>query len=359
VKGIFSFHPVKIEFFDEIVQPLVAGRKVNPETYLNDALRLRSYSSRTRRYLWALEDALVIAEPPRPEKGAGILKNLRTQLERFDHREDELTRLIKKTVEPDLHLRGRPFFVTEGSAHRVAERVDEYFTAHNADAVDTLAIEQLAHLETELAKQLQPAVGPDLTPNLAYRADLLADLKELYDIPIAARQGDKWGRADRPRLPASEVLAQELPHKALMLHARAVPFWIAHDVDGLETVCRAAGVDPPDFIVTPRRLFAETCEEFPDLAESLQLEVQGPAGIGAFVAPGDIPALTEFLSSHGARIIQVATQHGEGPACATLLRKIRECAAYAERTASGYIEASGIRPPELGEPDDEPEDDQG
>ena len=45
VKGIFSFHPVKIEFFDEIVQPLVAGRKVNPQAYLNDALRLRSYAS--------------------------------------------------------------------------------------------------------------------------------------------------------------------------------------------------------------------------------------------------------------------------------------------------------------------------
>ena len=357
MKGIFSFHPVRVEFFDDIVQPLVAGRKVNPETYLHDALRLRTYPSRTRRYQWAIEDILVVSEPPKPEKGAGILKNLRTQLERLDHREDALTQRIKKAVDPDLHLHGRPFFVTEGSAQRVAERVDEYFTAHNTDAVDTLAIEQLAHLDTELAKQLGPVGGPDLTPELVYRSDLLADLKELYDIPIAARQGENWGRADRPRGPAREILAKQLPHKALTLHSRAVPFWIARDVDGLETVCRAAGVEPPDFIVTPRRLFAETCEEFPDVAESLQLEVDGPTSIGGFVPPDDIPALSEFLSSHGARIIQVATQHGEGQACATLLRKIRECAAYAERTSSGYIEASGIRPPDLGAAEDESEPD--
>ena len=141
MKGIFSFHPVRVEFFDDIVQPLVAGRKVNPETYLHAALRLRTYTSRTRRYQWAIEDILVVSEPPKPEKGAGILKNLRTQLERLDHREDALTQRIKKAVDPDLHLHGRPFFVTEGSAHRVAERVDEYFTAHNTDAVDTLAID--------------------------------------------------------------------------------------------------------------------------------------------------------------------------------------------------------------------------
>jgi hypothetical protein len=138
-----------------------------------------------------------------------------------------------------------------------------------------------------------------------------------------------------------------------------MPFWIARDVDGLETVCRAAGVPPPEFLVPARRLFAETCEEFPELAEALHVEVQGPRDVGAFVAAGDVPDLLEFLGLHGTRIIQVATQHGEGPACSTLLRKIRECAAYAERNGLGYIEASGILPPDLGgvEPDDEPEGD--
>ena len=34
----------------------------------------------------------------------------------------------------------------------------------------------------------------------------------------------------------------------------------------------------------------------------------------------------------------------EGTTCATLLRKIRECAAYAERRGVGYLEARGVPP---------------
>ena len=52
--------------------------------------------------------------------------------------------------------------------------------------------------------------------------------------------------------------------------------------------------------------------------------------------------LLEFLNTEGTKIIRVATQHGEGPACTTLLRKIRECAAYATRHEMGYLEASGM-----------------
>jgi len=353
VKGTFSFHPVKVEFFDETVQPLLAARKVNPEAFLNAALRARSRSSRARRYQGAIEDALVAAEPPRVEPGAGILKSFRTHLERMDHREGELARALKTVVDPDLHLHGRPFFITEGSAGRVARLVEEFRGAHNDDAVDTLVIEQLVNLGADVAKRLQPTEGPDLSPDLVYRADLLARLKDLYDIVNCARRGESWGRIDVPRRPAREVVVTGLPHRALWLHSRAVPFWIARDVDGLETVCRAAGVAPPGFVVPPRRLFAEACEEFPEFAASLHVEVKGPADVGAFVAPGDIPELLEFLNIHGARIIQAAARHGEGQACATLLRKIRECAVYAELTGSGYLEASGIRPPEL-DPEPEP-----
>jgi hypothetical protein len=355
VKGTFSFHPVRLEFFDDTIQPLVAGRKINPEEFLHAGLRVRATSATARRWIWAIEEALAVSEPPRPERGAGLLKNIRAHLERFDHREDATTKKLRAAIEPDLHLYGRPFFITEGSAARVAERVDDYLAASDTGNAEAVAIEQLVHLGAELAKTVRPVEGPDLSPEMSYRSDLLSGLKELYDIAHAARRGESWGRADRPRRPAREILLHELPHKALVLHSRAVPFWIARDVDGLETVCRAAGVSPPEFLVPARRLFAETCEEFTELKDALQVEVRGPRDVGAFVAAGDIPELVEFLNRNGTRIIQAATRHDEGPACTKLLRKIRECAAYAERNGLGYLEASGILPPDLGgaEPDRE------
>ena len=106
---------------------------------------------------------------------------------------------------------------------------------------------------------------------------------------------------------------------------------------------------PPDFTVPAWRVFSEACEEFPSLRESLHLELRGPRDVGAFVPANDVPQLLSFLSSEGARIIQVAARFGEGPACTTLLKKMRECATYAERHGMGYLETSGIVPPDLPE----------
>ena len=44
------------------------------------------------------------------------------------------------------------------------------------------------------------------------------------------------------------------------------------------------------------------------------------------------------------RTVLNAGRAGEAEACTTLLRKIRECARYAESHGMGYLEASGIPP---------------
>jgi hypothetical protein len=116
-------------------------------------------------------------------------------------------------------------------------------------------------------------------------------------------------------------------------------------VDGLDTVCGAAGVEPPDVLVPPLRLFVRVFEDFPELKNSLRLELEGERSIGAFATPEDVPQLLEFVVSSGAAIIRVATQHGEGPACTVLLKKIRECLAYAAKHGMGYLEGAGLLPP--------------
>ena len=158
----------------------------------------------------------------------------------------------------------------------------------------------------------------------------------------AASDGGSWCPPGSRREPARDALVRELPWRAMWLHSRSVPFWIGRDVDGLETICRAAGVDPPNVLVPARRLFAGTSEQFPELRETLDVELHSERDVGAYVSPDDVPRLVEFLNDCGSRIIRVATQHGEGDACSTLLRKVRECARYAEKHEMGYVEASGI-----------------
>src|SRR4030095_4335301 len=111
-----------------------------------------------------------------------------------------------------------------------------------------------------------------------------------------------------------------------------------------ETAARSPRVSPPDPVVSARRLFAEAIESFPALGEKLHLEIEGPRDIAAFIAPADVPGLLDFLTAPGGRIIAAAASVGEGPACAALLRKIKECAAYAVKHKLGYLEGSGILP---------------
>jgi len=337
-----SFHAVDVEFFDTVIEPLVAGGKVNPETYLAAALGLRRARWRVERYRRTLEQLLEQAEPPPPPEDGSLWDRVRTRLERFDHKPSMLVRTVARKIEPELHLHGRPYFITEGSADRVAGLVDEYRNATEPSRVDALVLEQLVRLDPELGRAVEPAETEELSPDGSYRGDLLRELKDLHEIGHAAREGLDWGRAGVDRRPGREVLEQELPWRAVRLHARAVPCWIGRNVDGLDTMTRAAGTPPPGFLVPPLRLFAGTIEAFPALRESLRVELQMTRSVGAFVPPQDVGELLDYLAAHGSRIIQVATQHGEGGAAKTVLRKIRECASYCARHGTGYLEASGI-----------------
>lgn len=347
MKGIVSFHPLSLEFFDEVVAPLAAGKKINPERFVVEALRLRRNAWVARRYAHAIRDLLARSEPQQPDPKAKLWDRVKSQLERMDHRPDASLERLRTALEPELHLDGRPFFVAEGSAEKAADAVEAMRSADSEPAADRLARLQLSRLDPELSKTLEGIDGPSLSSDLMYRQDLLAGLTQIFEIGRAARDGRSWSPpgGGAPRT-GDEAVVNDLPCLALDLHARHVPFWTANDVDGLETVCRAAGVLAPECLVPAWRLFAELCEKYPRMKEALHLELRKPLDLGAFVGPGEIGNLLEFLNLSGAKIIQVATRAGEGPAATTLLRKIKECAVYAQKKGFGYLEACGIVPPE-------------
>jgi len=346
MKGFVSFHPIDLKFFDELIAPLVAGRKVNPEDFLRRAPRMRQNGWVARGFAVAMAQWAEGAEAPKADPTASPWKRLRANLERIDYKPDELARHAARVFDPDLHLDGRPFLIGEGSAERVAAAVDAYLAAETDVAAEKIAREQLARLDAELAREIEPADIPELASELGYRSDLLGLLTKIYELGRLAREGRGWVDAEAPPRPAAEALPDELPWRAVSMHARVTPFWIGRDVDGLETICRAAGVRAPDCLGPAWRVFAEACEAFPALKDSLGLELKRARDVGAFVGPSEVPELVQFLADHGARIITAATRGGEGAMATALLRKIKECAVYAQRHGFGYLEASGILPSE-------------
>jgi hypothetical protein len=346
MKGFVSFHPIDLALFDDLIGPLVAGRKVNPEAYLAAAPRIRTSGWVARRYAVALQGLVIQAEAPKADPSSNLWQRLRTNLERMDYKPEEAARRAAQAFDPDLHLDGRPFFIAENSAERVAATVDAYVDAGTEAGADLVARDQLARLDPELAKTVEPEDIADISSDLLYRDELLSALKSLHDLGRLARDGKLWGIDGQPPRPAVAALPEELPWRAMSIHARVRPFWLGRDVDGLETICKAAGVAPPACLSPAWRPFAESCEAFPSLREMLGLELRQARAVGAFVAPSEIGQLLEFLAGHGARIIGAATRAGEGPMATALLRKIKECAVYAQKHGYGYVEAAGVLPPE-------------
>ncbi len=320
------------------------GEKIDPGAFLAAAMRNLVSSWEAARYKQTLDFLLDQLEPPPPPEDGTMWDKVRTRLERFDHKPSALVRHVGAKIETDLHLAGRPYLITEGSAESVASMIEEFMQVEHEAAAQSLIVKQLVRLDPEIAKGIELGEFAEAPAPGSYRADLLNSLKVIYDMARAARDGQSWGPADGRREPARTVLARELPWRAMQLHSRAIPFWIARDADGLNGVCWASGIEPPDFIVPAWRLFPRSCEVYPEIRDTLGADVSGEQSVGSYVAPQDVPDLLTFLNENGSRMIQVATQHDVGSTFKTLLRKIRECACFASRAGVGYIEAGGIFP---------------
>ena len=216
MRGLVSFHPIDLGFFDGLIGSLIEGETVNPESYVESALALRVASRECARYKVALEMLLEQLEPPPPPTTGTVWEKVRARLERFDHRPSSLVRLAAAHADPDLHLQGRPFLVTESFADHVARRVGEFAEARGEATVSVLALDQLARLDPALARQLVPEELGELSSDLNYRNELLRGLREIFELAEAARRDTTWGAAGR-RQQAREILSRELPWRSVFL----------------------------------------------------------------------------------------------------------------------------------------------
>ena len=346
MSGVISFHPIDVRFYDELVQPLLAGEKCNPESWIERAQRREISAWYVAQTVDIIEHLMDQIEPPPAPEGSTLWVRVRTRLERFDHRPPRGSVLLARHIDPELHLYGRPFLIAEQSAEKVADVIDEFLEAEGPETAQSLIVQQLMRLDPELPRHMgEPSQAP-ATNASRYRTELLKQLRQLFDLAQAARSGDSFGRLGGERRPARDVLRDELPWMTLVLHARANPYWIARDVDGLAGICSVAGLDVPVALSPPWPLFGEAMLDFTELEAALDGDLSHPNRIGLWVAPDDVGELLAFVNAKGSQIIKIAGEFGEGARIASVLRKIRECLRYAELKGLGYLEGSGLPVPE-------------
>ena len=122
MKGFVSFHPVDLALFDDLIGPLVGGpegqpRSVPPQRPAASGPADGSRAgTRSRSRAWSPGVKRRRRTPPRTS-GSACGRTSR----RMDYKPDEAARRAASAFDPDLHLDGRPFFIAENSAERVAD----------------------------------------------------------------------------------------------------------------------------------------------------------------------------------------------------------------------------------------------
>ena len=125
-------------------------------------------------------------------------------------------------------------------------------TASAAVFIAALGLAADAHAQSEDGSGVDDALHFTISAGLAAGGYALGAV--LFD-DVPPRIGLGFGLAAAAGIAkelfdlARKGAGDEIPWRAVRLHARVVPFWVGRDVDGLETICRAAGVPAPDCLV--------------------------------------------------------------------------------------------------------------
>jgi hypothetical protein len=310
-----SFQPVDVELIQGRLLPFVEGRG-DIDDLVEDAVRITKV--RFRANAWALEllrHSQAENESKPRKKGAQHPPSWR---DKFDS---------------DLHVWGRPFFITALRPDQVSRAVDRYLKAQPED-VDAIAHEMLRILDPGLVDKVvldadSPLLGDD---------QLAAGIREPMDLfreCFKARSNKKKVRIpDGNRVEPAELFKNSFALRALSFAALFRPGWIARGRVWPTALLEEAGLEVPPFFETSAPLFQPLLSKVPEIAENMENTISANRMVGGYVSPDNVSDLRIYLEEHLDKF--------RSAECRVAFQKILEAVQYAEREHMGFAEASEI-----------------
>ncbi len=252
---------------------------------------------------------------------------------------------------PDLHVWGRPFLITDRDPAAISSSIDAYLEVP-IERVDALAERMIAALDPHLAGP--GIVKPSAEGDLPDDDDLILGIRGNLDLFRAARAtivaGDREVVAPDGRVhDARALFASDFPLTAVTFAAQFRPGWMARGYGWPTQLFAEIDVDTSALFTMPTDLFAPLLGEIPEIEEQLATTIQQNYSLGGYVAPSGVPTLLELLDRHSLAIDDWARSEGWGDDGAqSYLVGIREAALDAQRRGFGFLEATEIYSGPLG-----------
>src|SRR5262245_63308057 len=153
-----SYHPVDVAFLRDRVAPYVRG-KGNLDDVIPDMGRIEKV--RGRAGAWALKVVDIYHKEVQRQRDAEEFARSAARSavagKSVARPKKVPARPLPGWFDPDLHVWGRPFFITARTPEEVSDRIDRYCAAGSDAEVDALAREEVARLNPTLAQRMGPA----------------------------------------------------------------------------------------------------------------------------------------------------------------------------------------------------------
>lgn len=315
-----SFHPVPVEIIQERLLPYVAGQG-NIDDLVDDAVRLAKVRHRAKA--WGLGVMQLQQDMRARERKGKSKKSKPGWVQKFDS---------------DLHVWGRPFFITADRPDPVSRAIDSYLAAQ-PDDVDAIAEKMIAHLDPALADQVQPDISGELPDDQQLAQGLRGEM-DLFRECFETRSGNKKVKVSSGKsVVANELFQNNFALSLLGFAAHFRPGWMARGHVWPTRLLEEKGLDVKPYFDTAVSLFEPLIQLIPEIAANLEGTITRNYMVGGYIPPDKVCDFRLFLEEHQDKFRDAGRVD---------FQKILEAVMDAEREHLGFAEASEIYSGALG-----------
>lgn len=254
-----SYHPVDLSLLNQTIMPYLLGAEW-PEGFEEDAVRLAQ--NRYRANAW----------------GLGALK--------FKHSFQKEESLLKDhdpiAIESDLHIWGRPFFITDSDPQSISRSIDDYLKCRTFQEVDAIAHRMLVQISPDMAHVVVPDTEGGMPTAEDFRERIFWRMR-LFKQAVAGWSSGKDIKVPNGQLKSpQELLVDFLPNALIELMSLFRPGWMARGYEWPTYLMNNNGMDASVF-VSPACLFTPLVDSLPGLKYSLNPTITENYTMGGYL----------------------------------------------------------------------------
>lgn len=313
-----SFHPVDDELIQERLLPFVEGKE-DIDDLVADAVRLAKVRHRAKAW------------------GLGVLDLSQAEASPRGKRAEAAPGWCAK-FDAELHVYGRPFFITVARPDQVSRAIDHYLAAQ-PEGVDAVAQEMLRVLSPDLVGQVRPKEG-SLPDDDTLRAGIREEMDLLREC-FQACAGKKKVRIPGGQMASPhEVFQHNFALPVLTFAAQFRPGWMARGHAWPTRWLAESGLEVAPFFESAAALFEPLFGTVPEIAAGLEKTISANYMVGGYIRPDNVSDFRIFLEEHLDKFRDAD--------CRVDFQKILEAVQDAEREHMGFAEASELYSGSLG-----------